>query len=69
MVNYFAEIDNENIVQKVIVVESAELATQLLGGTWVQTYMSEPTKNYAGKGYLYHPDKKIFHLFHLFLLG
>ena len=41
MVNYFAEIDNENIVQKVIVVESAELATQLLGGTWVQTYMSD----------------------------
>lgn len=61
MAKYFAEINGSNIVQRVIVVESAELAHHLLGGTWVQTYMDIPySHNYAGIGYEYHPDKQNF---------
>lgn len=48
-------------VTRVIVVESAELANRLLGGEWVETFMDMPySHNYAGKGYIYYPDKENF---------
>ena len=56
---YFAEIKNDT-VQRVIVIISAEYAHQLLGGIWVETFINDSTKNYAGKGYVYHPDKQNF---------
>lgn len=56
---YFAEIKNDT-VQRVIVVESAILANQLFGGTWVETYIDSTGKNYAGIGFKYHADKKNF---------
>lgn len=37
-----------------------ERAYQLFGGTWVETYMNTPNKNYAGVGFVYHWDKQNF---------
>lgn len=59
MHKYFAQLDDNNIVIRVIVVESAELAVQLFGGTWVETVIS-PNKNFAGKGYTYVPGADNF---------
>ena len=59
---HFAEIDENNIVTRVLVVANEQehrgqqfLAEDLgLGGTWVQTsYNSNFRKNYAGIGYNY----------------
>jgi hypothetical protein len=73
---HFAEIDDNNIVQQVIVVNNSvlldefgnesetlgkEFCTQLLGGTWIQTsYNGKFRKNYAGIGYIYDSVKDIF---------
>ena len=51
---YFARIDDNNVVQQVIVVESAEYATELFGGTWVET-VQRKDKNFASKGSIYVP--------------
>ena len=66
---HFAEIDENNVVQRVIVVANKDTADangnevesigvafcqRLLGGTWVQTsYNAKFRKNYAGIGYTY----------------
>lgn len=64
---HFAEIDKDNIVQRVIVVPNAEEAngaswcTALLGGTWLQTsYNGTIRKNFAGIGYAYDPQRDAF---------
>lgn len=59
MARYFAEIKS-NIVQRVIVADSAAWCEVALGGEWVETYMDDPAKNYAGVGYIYHADKANF---------
>lgn len=56
---YFAEIKN-NIVQRVIVADSKEWCVEHLGGTWIETFIDNPQKNYAGKGYIYYSDKNNF---------
>ena len=56
---YFAEI-KDNIVQRVTVAETKEWCETRLGGQWVETSMSNSQKNYAGKGYIYYPDKDDF---------
>ena len=58
---YFAEINNKNIVQRVIVVESSEYANELLGGTWVETFPEDKNKNYARLGDIYVPKLKNFY--------
>ena len=66
---HFAEINNEGIVQRVIVVDNkdcldssgqesetvgADFCNNLLGGLWKQTsYNGNIRKNYAGIGYKY----------------
>lgn len=66
---HFAELDNNNIVIRVLVVADDQehrghdfLANDLgLGGTWVQTsYNSRIRKNYAGIGYTYDPTRDAF---------
>ena len=73
---HFAQIDENNIVQQVIViadedtadengteVESigADFCTNLLGGTWVQTsYNANMRKNYAGIGFTYDSVRDAF---------
>jgi len=62
--NYFAQIVN-NIVTEVIavnaeVIDGAQFCHDLLGGDWVQTYMDNPDKTYAGIGYTYDPATQDF---------
>ena len=60
MPRYFAELNDEDIVQRVIVADSLEWCEQNLGGTWVETFTDEPNRNYAAPGYRYHPDSGNF---------
>lgn len=48
---YAAEI-TDNVVHRVLVVESMEFA-QSLGGTWLQTYKDGTRKHFAGIGFTY----------------
>ena len=73
---HFAQIDENNIVQQVIVVHNNELLDEngieqeskgiqfcqsLLGGNWVQTsYNASFRKNYAGQGYKYDSVRDAF---------
>lgn len=66
---HFAEIDDNNIVLRVLVVPDNQehrgqdfLANDLaLGGTWVQTsYNNKIRKKFAGVGYKYNADADVF---------
>lgn len=73
---HFAELDDNNIVQRVIVIdnsvllddegnESEELGkafcSDLLSGNWIQTsYNGKIRKNYAGIGFTYDPVRDAF---------
>jgi hypothetical protein len=66
---HFAEIDNNNIVLRVLYVDderrdSAQdyLANECgLGGTWIETsYLEDIRGQYAGPGYKYDPVADIF---------
>lgn len=61
---HFAEIDQNNIVTRVIVVDNAlepmgsQWCNKIFGGTWIQTsYNGKIRKNYASVGYSY--DKEL----------
>jgi hypothetical protein len=61
---YYAQIV-DNIVTEVIVVnddvpDGAQFCHDTFGGVWVQTYMDNPTKTYAGIGYTYDPITQDF---------
>ena len=63
--SHFAEIDNNNIVLRVLVGpnygDEGEAFFNALGGTWVKTsYNGNIRKNYAGIGYSYAPDLDAF---------
>ena len=62
--NYFAQLVN-NIVIEVTCVNSdiadgAQFCHDLLGGVWVQTYIDNSDKTYAGIGYTYDPTTQDF---------
>ena len=73
---HFAELGNDNIVLRVIVVHNNELlddngqeseekganfCRNLFGGTWVQTsYNGNKRKNYAGIGYKFDTQRDAF---------
>lgn len=73
---HFAELDENNVVKRVIVVDNkdtsdahgvekehigAAFCEKLLGGTWKQTsYNGNIRKNYAGVGFAYHADIDAF---------
>jgi hypothetical protein len=73
---HFAELNENNIVQRVIVVDNKDcldannveseavgiaFCHNLLGGTWKQTsYNANFRKNYAGNGYVYDSSKDAF---------
>jgi hypothetical protein len=64
---HVARINENNIVEEVIVVSNdiepnvVEFATNLLGGTWVQTsYNATFCKHFAGIGYSYNADIDAF---------
>jgi hypothetical protein len=64
---HFAELDNDNVVKRVIVVSNDKEAEgetychDLLGGDWKQTsYNNNIRKNYAAIGYTYDAAKDAF---------
>lgn len=66
---HFAEIDENNIVKRVLVVDNSQehrgedfLANELgLGGRWIQTsYNNNFRKQYAGVGYTYDSVNDVF---------
>jgi hypothetical protein len=73
---HFAEIDQNNVVLRVIVVENRDTSTpdgtevesigvafcqRLFGGNWVKTsYNGNVRKNYAGIGYTYDSGRDAF---------
>ena len=57
----FAEINPQtNEVIRVILAKSRLWCEYELDGTWAKTYKNTEGKNYAGIGYIYHPDKDNF---------
>lgn len=56
----YAKINNLNIVEQVIIANSKEWCENNLGGKWVRTFKNKDNKNYAGKGFIYYPDKDNF---------
>ena len=75
---HFAEIDENNIVTRVLVVANEQehrgqefLANDLgLGGFWIQTsYNNNIRKNYAGIGYTFDPVRDAFIHHNLMLHG
>lgn len=64
---HFAEIDNDNIVVRVLVTdnnapnEGYDWLVENLGGTWIQTsYNATIRKNFAGIGFTYDPELDAF---------
>ena len=61
--SYFAEIDREGMVLRVIVADQAFIDSGAVGdpATWVQTYPDgDARKNYAGKGFRYDTELNAF---------
>jgi hypothetical protein len=69
--SYFAKVNDNNIVEQVIVAESAEWCETNIGGTWLQTSYNTSggvhhaggtplRKNYAGIGYTYDAERDAF---------
>jgi hypothetical protein len=60
MTQYFAEVDDNNIVTQVIV--AGQSFVDSLGGKWIETTMDGSIrKNYAGIGYTYDSAKDAFY--------
>ena len=61
---YFAQIDENNIVIKVAVVqrEFLEANPERYTGVWVETFFDTTGKTYAGIGYEYLPETQDFRL-------
>jgi hypothetical protein len=60
---YFAQIDENNIVTAVHVVTRQFLDEnpERYPGTWVETFFDVPNKIYAGIGFIYDPTKNDFY--------
>jgi hypothetical protein len=59
---YFAQLDANKIVLAVHVVtaEYMEANPELYPGVWVETFLDDPTKTYAGIGFTYNAKTKDF---------
>jgi len=59
---YFAQIDNNNIVTEIAVVtyEFMQENPERYPGTWVETFTDLPNKTYAGIGFTYDENTKDF---------
>ena len=60
---YFAEIDENNVVIRLIVADQAFIDSGLVGdpNNWIQTFLEgEGRKNYAGVGYTYDETRNAF---------
>lgn len=59
---YFAQIDDNNVVIKIAVVQQAflEANPQRYPGTWVETFFDTEGKTYAGIGFIYNEQTQDF---------
>lgn len=59
---YFAQIDENNVVTCVAVVQKdfLEANPERYTGTWVETFFDTEGKTYAGIGYIYNPATQDF---------
>jgi hypothetical protein len=59
---YFAQINDDNVVTNVAVVTSEFMAEnpERYPGVWVETFIDMPGKTYAGVGYTYDADANDF---------
>lgn len=59
---YFAQIDENNVVINVHVVTAEFMAAnpERYTGTWVETFFNTPNKTYAGIGYTYDYETQDF---------
>jgi hypothetical protein len=59
---YFAQINDQNIVIDVAVVTTQFMSEnpERYPGTWVETFINVPNKTYAGVGYTYNPETHDF---------
>lgn len=62
MAQYFARINDDNIVIHVAVVTTQFMAEnpERYPGTWIETFINVPGKTYAGVGYTYDPATQDF---------
>jgi len=61
-IQYFAQIDENNVVINVHVVTAEFMAAnpERYTGTWVETFFDTPNKTYAGIGYTYNYETQDF---------
>ena len=65
MSQYFAQINLNNIVERVIVISSEKIAQK--EGTWIETWLDGgPRVNYAGIGFHYDPENDVFFFFFIY---
>jgi len=59
---YFAQLNNENVVIDVHCVTAEFMAEnpERYTGVWVETFFNAPNKQYAGIGFIYDEDTKNF---------
>jgi len=59
---YFAQLNDDNIVTSVHVVQQdfLEANPERYPGTWVETFFDTPGKTYAGVGFIYDDDTQDF---------
>ena len=59
---YFAKLDENNVVLDVAVVERAFLESnpERYSGTWVETFFDTESKTYAGIGFIYNEESDDF---------
>ena len=59
---YFAQIDENNIVTSVHVVTHLFMQQnpERYPGTWIETFVNLPNKTYAGVGFIYDPETQDF---------
>jgi len=59
---YFAQINDNNIVTNVAVVTTEFMAANpdRYTGTWVETFIDDPNKTYAGLGFTYNQQTQDF---------
>ena len=59
---YFAQINENNVVINVAVVTSEFMAAnpERYTGTWIETFIDNPNKTYAGVGFTYNSDTQDF---------
>ena len=62
MRQYFAQLDDNNIVTKVAVVQQdfLEANPERYQGRWVETFFDTADKTYAGVGFIYDDDTQDF---------